>query len=132
MENEELIRRATDLHEETQETEKQISIIDEQIRELENYKSHVNSLKNVSDQNVLSSIGKGIHVKTRFESPEIFIEVGAGVVIKKTVEETISIIEEQLSKFKQARIQLMQRLQTLTTELGTMISILDQLRKSRK
>jgi prefoldin subunit 5 len=83
MENEELIRRATDLHEETQETEKQISIIDEQIRELENYKSHVNSLKNVSDQNVLSSIGKGIHVKTRFESPEIFIEVGAGVVSRK-------------------------------------------------
>src|SRR3989344_8369868 len=104
--NNELLYKASILEDQYKESEGKINFVNQQLAELEQFNLALNSFKHSNEDKMLSSFGKGVYVKTKLESKDLFVEVGAGIVLKKNPDEMTKIIENQLLKLREIRIQL--------------------------
>lgn len=128
MDQQELMK-AQFVHQQMQEMQTHLEMLDTEMLQLEEYSKNLNFLKTNKEKEVLASIGKGLHVKTSLVSSELFVEVGAGVVVKKTPEEAVKIIDLQLDKLKEARLHLVSKIDIYSK---TLESIVDQIQKSQE
>ena len=103
MENEEVMFQAQLLQEEAQKVQQQLDAVEQQLNELTQYKLHLHTFEKSTEKELLSSLGKGIYAKTSLVSKDLFLEVGAGVVVKKTPKEVVLVIEDQIKKLSQMR-----------------------------
>ena len=55
------------------------------------------------------------------DKKKLFIDVGAGVVVKKTPEETIEIVKEQILRLQEARVQISSQLEIYRGKLQEFI-----------
>lgn len=117
------------LRQESQEVEQQLNFVVQQINELEVFSKNLEDLQNQKEKEILASLGKGVYVKAKRNGEEkIFVEVGAGVVLKKSILETREIIEGQIKKFKNARIQLSQQLEGYASDFNEMLNQVNSLK----
>lgn len=130
--NENVLKRAVMLHQQSQEAEKQLGFIDEQINELEVFSKSLDYMDKSKEKEVLASLGKGVFVKSELKDEKLFVDVGAGVFVRKTPTETRKAIEGQLKKFQNARIQIAGQLETLREELGLMIEEIEKLKAEQR
>ncbi|MDO8459716.1 MAG: prefoldin subunit alpha [Nanoarchaeota archaeon] len=119
--NEEMIARASELQQKSEEAEKNLQIINEQMSEMENFKGGLSAFKGAEGKEVLASIGRGVYIKTNIKDTNLFVEVGSGIVLKKKPEEVKNIIAEQLEKFSEAKLQLLKQLESYAKELDVMM-----------
>ncbi len=108
--NTELLLKAQQLESKIKELQEHLNFVDSQILELDSFSENIKALSSFKNNEIISSIGKGVHVPAQITSKSLFVEVGAGIVLKKTHDETIKIIESQLSRIKQARINILSEL----------------------
>ncbi len=95
-----------------------LQLIENEIAELEEFKNNLNFLINSKELGILSSIGKRVFVKTKIEDKDkLFIEVGAGVVVKKSPKDALKIIEKQISRLKEAGLQIASQLESYRGQL---------------
>ena len=100
------------------ELEGHLEIVSNQIIELEDFIGTIEALISSKERDMLASLGKRVFVKTRADDfDKLFVEVGAGVIVKKTPKETADIIKEQIKRFKEARIEISGQLQMHHMEL---------------
>ena len=117
--------------------------------DMENSVNHVTKVNNSSDRDsavkgnsisrmlckndekeILASLGRGVYIKGKIEdNKKLFVEVGAGVVLKKTPFETRNIIEEQIRRFEEARMQLLGQLHLYKEEFGKMVKEINRVKK---
>ena len=130
--NEELLQRAVMLQQQSQEAEKQLAFVDEQIRELEEFSKNLDFIDESKEKEILASLGKGVFIKSEIKEKKLFVDVGAGVLVRKTALETKKVIDGQLKKFIEARIYVVGQLEDFRKELGMMIKEIEKLRNSKK
>jgi len=111
---------------ESEEAEKKLGVIEEQIHELEHFAKGLDEIKKIGGKEVLASVGKGVFVKAEAKDDGLFVNVGAGVFVKKSAVETKGVIEDQVRKFKHVRIQLMQEIENYACELRLMLEELEK------
>lgn len=98
--------------------EENLQLVDNQIAELDEFMKSLDFIMKSKDREMLSPIGKRVYVKTSIEDKEkLFVEVGAGVIVKKSPSETLEIIKEQISRLREARMQIAIQLEEYRREL---------------
>jgi prefoldin alpha subunit len=118
--NQEQVFKAAMLQQQTQEMQQNLEIIENQISELEDFQSSLGNFQ--KDQEILASLGKGVHLPSKITSDKLFVEVGSGVVIRKTPEETKSVIASQLSRLEDVKLQIDAQIETNARELQNLMN----------
>ncbi len=117
-----LLQRAMRLREQSEEIEKQLEFVSEQITELRQFSANLEILKESKEKEMLANIGRGVHMKvSRADEEKLFVEVGAGIVVRKTPNETIREIEKQIGKFQEAKMHLTAQLHEHAEEFRKML-----------
>lgn len=105
--DQEKLFRASLIERQINELESRLEMINQHISELNQFQEYLDIFSKSSNNEMLSSIGKGVYAKTKLLSKDLLVEVGAGVVIKKNPEEMKNVIESQLSKFAEVKSHIM-------------------------
>lgn len=108
--DQELLLKAQFLQNQSQELEQNIEHLEKELQDLSKMNENISFLINNDEKSAISSLGKGVHIKTNIESKELFVEVGAGVIIKKTPDETQKVIKAQIEKLTEANLALHRKL----------------------
>ncbi len=121
--NQEDLIQASLIEREYRELENNLQLIDAQIQELEKFKEDLDFLTNSKNREMLAQIGRGVYISSSIEDKKkLFIEVGSGVVVKKTPEEAQKIIAKQISHLRQAHMQMLSHLESYQSQLNTLIN----------
>ena len=125
--DQEQIMRAANIEREARVLEENLQFVDNQIAELENFKEGLLAFSLSEEKEMLSPFGKRVYIKTKVEDKDkLFVEVGAGVIVKKTPAETIKIVEGQVSRLKEARNQIANQLAAYQIELEAFIRTMQE------
>jgi len=127
----ELIHKASVLQKQSEEIEINLRFINQQISELEAFKAELQFLESHKGKEIISSLGRGVFLKSSRTEDKFFVEVGAGIVVKKSAGEIREIIESQIEKFREAKIRLITELDSYRAELKTMIKSLHETKSKR-
>ena len=120
--NQEKIMAIAEIERVARELEENLQLIEMQIEELGAFNKSLKFIAESKDKEMLSSIGKRVYIKTAIEDKKrLFIDVGAGVVVKKTPEETIEIVKEQILRLQEARLQISSQLEIYRGKLQEFI-----------
>lgn len=113
-----MILQAAVAEQQAHQLEENLQLVDAQITELEEFNRNLKILKDSKEKEMLSQLGKRVYIKTKIEDKEkLFVEVGAGVVVKKTPEETMKIVSNQISRLQEAKVQILSQLNVYHTQL---------------
>ncbi len=116
--NEEMILKAAEIENRARQLEESLQLIDNQILELDNFIASLNNFSKTKENEMLSSLGRRVYVKTRIEDKErLFVEVGAGVVVRKSINDTSKIAKDQISRLQDARMQILSKLSEYHAQL---------------
>lgn len=103
----ELIFRIQQTQQESKELEEKMEIVDRQISELQGFSVSLNDLdKNKKNKEMLASLGKGVYIKTDIKEDRLFVDVGGGVLVRKSVQEAEKVIEEQMKKLNAIKVEM--------------------------
>ncbi|MCU0642471.1 MAG: hypothetical protein MUF61_02745 [archaeon] len=129
MENEILFKAAI-LQKQSEEINEHLNYLGSQLSELEELSGNISKISLSKDNESISSLGKGIFVKSVLSPENLFVNVGAGVIVKKSPEETVNAISSQIKNIHEARTHLMQQLELCNHALQSAIVELENQKKS--
>jgi len=100
----------------------QLDKIDSAIMEIEYLKQSIADLSSIRENNeILSPISNGIFVKAKIgNAKKLLINVGNGVVVEKTSEETKSLLDERIDEISKSRENLLGQLKKIEEKLEEM------------
>lgn len=130
--DQELLMKASLLERNSQELETHLQFINNQITELEAFNVNLVTLQDSSEKEILSSIGKGVYAKANLVDKDLFVEIGAGVIIKKTPQEIKSIIEGQVKTLEETKLRLMAQLEAYNESLQELMRDLEAAAKKEQ
>jgi len=104
--NEEIVARLQEEGQKSKEIEERLEVVDQQLSEMEKFNQVLEGLENRENDEMLASIGKGVYVKTKLSREDLYVDVGSGVVINKSMQETKKIIEQQKDKLHALKTEL--------------------------
>lgn len=119
--NQELIYQASFLEKQSQELQEKVNFISQQISELEVFSKNLLYLDSSNNDEMLSSLGKGVLVKTKLLEKKLFVEVGSGILVRKTPKEAQEVIENQIKIFTEAKDNLESQLESINTHLQSLM-----------
>jgi len=111
------------LGQEAEKLDQQMQMIDQQVVELAAVRESIVSIKDNKDKNaeILANLGKGIFIKADLKSKDLFVNIGKDVIVKKTPDETLKIIDEQTKKMTDGKIAMTERIQQLQIEMNNIL-----------
>jgi prefoldin alpha subunit len=124
--NQQVMMQAQALDNRMKELQQNIEFIDSQVLELDTFKTDISKFSKFNGSEIISSIGKGIHVPSHIKGTELLVEVGSGIVLKKTPEQAVDIVESQLSRIKTARLNILSEIDKTQTEFQSILLKLQQ------
>lgn len=124
--DQETMLKASFLERQTNELEQYLEFIDSQINELELFKENLAVLSTSEEKEILSSLGKGVFLKGNMTEKKLFVEVGSGVVLRKTPEEAGETISFQVKRLKELRIQGLSQLDSTRTQLSDIMEEMEK------
>ena len=128
--SQEMMMRASLIERHLQELNDKIDYIVQQISELEEFKNNLKFLKDAKGKEVLATLGKGIYLKSSCKDNNFFVNVGSGIVLKKTPEETAEIMNSQIKNLHEVKTSLLASLEVYQGLMNQAISDLNQKTKS--
>lgn len=94
----------------------QISILESNISEFENSIKYLEDLRGKSDEDAFVPISMGIYAKAKLQDTDKFIvNVGAGVAVEKSLEDTQVLVKKQLEDMRSYREQMLKGMQLLSS-----------------
>lgn len=128
--SQEILQAAMRMRQESEQVEQQLQFVVQQMSELENFRKNLDSMSENKESEFFANVGRGVYVKAQREKDEkLFVEVGAGIVLKKSYSEAKKVIDGQIKKFQQARMQLSQQLEGYAAEFQRMLSEVEAMKK---
>ena len=124
-EQQELMWKASFLEKQAQEVQEHLTIINQEIESLYALNDGLKSLQKSTEKKIIASIGKGVHVQAHLASKDLLVDVGANVLVKKTPAETQIVIEQQVKKLVEARMQLLEKLEIYQETLQAMLNTVE-------
>lgn len=92
------------LESQAKQLEEQIIMVEQQVAQLSMIQENLNDIGKISNQKILSQLAKDVFIETRAENAKtVLVNVGAGIIVRKTIDETKNYIENQKGKFLEAR-----------------------------
>ncbi|HIG51924.1 prefoldin subunit alpha [Candidatus Parvarchaeota archaeon] len=103
----ELMGKLNLAYQKSQEFDKQINIISQQTLELSKFGEHLDELISFEEKKILTSLGKGVFIKSSIDEKKLFVEVGTGIFIKKDPENARKVVDSQIKKLEELKNSLM-------------------------
>ena len=120
--NQESIQILNQLNEQHEAANEQLKIVEQQITEIDTFDNELIVLKNQKDGEIIAPLGKSVFAKMKLrENEKFFVEVGAGIFVRKDIDETISVAKEQKEKLESFREQLTQEVAFIAAQLEEII-----------
>jgi len=111
--------RLSMLEQQARQIEQQLQAIEQQIIELQLLKMNLDELKRSDNKDeVLASIGGNIFVKTSLQSKELFVDVGAKTVVKKSIDEAKELIDKDISRMTETRNKIFEEFNEVAEAIG--------------
>lgn len=103
------------LDQKCKEIQQQVTVIDQQLTELQILENNINEIKKIEDNSeTLSQLGQGIFINSRVnKTDEIFIDIGSKIVVKKTAEEARELIKKRIEQVMNIRGLIFQELNNI-------------------
>lgn len=123
MEEQEKFMQLQMLDKQYSQTAEQLQLIEHEVVELDEFVKSLSHLESSKETSMLAPLGRGVYVPAdRHEKEKLFVEVGAGVVVRKTVKEAIEVVSGQLEQLKTAYHQLKNQEAFFASQLQAIIS----------
>lgn len=127
--NQELSFKASLIERHMQELAEKIEYVSQQLEELEEFNKNIKFIKGSKGKETFASLGRGIYIKSSSVENNLFVNVGSGVVLKKTPEDTAKIIEAQIKSFYEGKNSLMAQIEVYKSLMNQTLASLDKARK---
>jgi len=124
--DQQLLMEASQLEKYTSELEQHEEYIAQQITELTQFAEQLHEISKSSEKKLLSSIGKRVYLQTEVTDKKLFVEVGAGVIVRKTPEELHEVIVEQLAQLRESQKKITTQRSFYTQKLHELMHMLEQ------
>ncbi len=128
----ELIYKAQAVQKEIEEMETHAGLIDQELGELQRFKKDLETLEKKEKPSLLSSLGKGVFMKTEAVEKELFVEVGAGIIVRKSSAQTQEVIDTQIKKISEARLHIVSKLELYHQALQQLVMSIQQEQEKQK
>lgn len=119
-----LIIEANEIQQKSQELSQNLEFIDSQLSELSDFILTVESISKSEDNSTLTTLGKGVYIKSALMEKDFYVDVGVGVIIKKSSSQTLDIIYSQIDKLKSARTSILSELDSLQNRFAEVLQII--------
>ncbi len=121
----ELFARAQIAYQQAQAHEERLGFINQQIQELEGFDSGLKQLAHNQHGELLTSIGKGVFVKTKRVEQDFFVDVGAQVFVKRGLLDIQATLGEQINRLNELREEVKEELADLRQELSELMDSIE-------
>jgi len=132
MEQQEFMVQLQMLQQEAEAMDQQIQLIEQQVAEMNAVKLSLEELKNEKQtiaKTILANLGKGIFIEAEVKSNNLFVNVGKDVLVKKTPQQTLEIVEEQLKKLETGKASILERIEEIQRNMQ---SLVEEVQKNAK
>ncbi len=120
-----MVLKAAEIENRARQLEESLQIIDNQISELDSFIDGLDNFAKSKENEMLSGFGRRVYVKTKIEDKEnLFVEVGAGIIVKKTPQDTLEIAKDQIARLQEARIQILSKLEEYHAQLQEFLEVM--------
>lgn len=102
--------------------QQQLEAIERGIVELTSLNFGLDELVGATGKEIYAPMGKGIFVKAKLISEELNVDIGEGNIVKKSIPETKALIEEQIKKLEQVKLEMERNLEQLGQEITGMMN----------
>lgn len=130
--NQETLMKASFLEKESNKLGEQLEMIENQIQELEQFSINLASFSKNQGKDILATLGKGVHTKAQIQNKDLYVEVGSGIVVKKTPEQIKKVIEGQVKRLKEAKLQIQTRMDIYSTALQELVHQIEQMQAQKQ
>ena len=127
--DDELIIKLQETHRQSQEIEEKFKVVEQQLDELQKFASSLEDLGKNSNKEILASLGKGVYIKSDIKDEKLFVDVGSGILVRKSIEESRQVVEEQSKKLNEMKIQLVAENETIAGKMGGLIEKVEEFRE---
>jgi|TARA_B100000315_G_scaffold101489_1_gene93253 prefoldin alpha subunit len=115
--NQELMFELEGLNKQSQENEERLKIVEQQIAELQGFEKNLGELETNKNKEVLASLGKGVFIKADLREEDLFVEVGSGILVKKSLGDSKKIAEQQNRKLLEMKTQLLSENESISEKM---------------
>jgi prefoldin alpha subunit len=130
--NQEQLMTLQMIEQEANQLNQQIEIIESNISELEDLRLCLNELEKNENREILANLGKKIFLPVEIKKKELIVEVGNKNFVKKSIPETRKIIEEQLSQMNSLKMQLVDKIEALKSEMQNIVIEINNSQKNKE
>ena len=109
------------LQQEAQEMNQQLQLIEQNISEMQELKSSLEEIEKDKNKEILANIGKRIYLPVEIKDKNLFVEVGKGNFVKKSVPEAKKVVDEQIKKLIIGKTDITKRLEELQQEVNNLM-----------
>lgn len=109
------------LEQESNQLNQQIELLDQNINEITQLKMSISELQSLNKEKILIDIGKKIYLPVNLDEKELIIEIGNDCYVKKSFNDAIKLIDEQLIKIKNAKEMIVQDLNKVQENVDRLI-----------
>jgi prefoldin alpha subunit len=104
-----------------QNLQQQLQAVDEGIVELANLSLNLDELKDSKEKEVLASVGRGIFIRAKIKSEDLLVDVGSKNFVKKDIEGTKMLIQDQIDKLEEVKKEIYNSLEELNNQISEII-----------
>lgn len=122
MEQQEYFMKMQMIEQEASRIDQQLQVMDQHIADLIAIKSSISEIGTTKEKEIMANLGKGIFVKAEIKTKDLLVNTGRNIFIKKTPEQTIEIIDNQISKLTSGKQEFTGRIMDLQAEMQEIVS----------
>jgi len=115
--NQELMFELEELNRQSKDNEERLRIVEQQILELKSFENNLEELENNENNEILASLGKGVFIKADLKEENLFVEVGSGILVKKSLGNSKKIAEQQTKKLIEMKNQLLSENESISERM---------------
>ncbi len=116
-EQQELMFKLSMYEQQIQQLQQQIQAIEQGIIEINSLGLGLEELKGSEGKEIFAPIGRGIYAKAKLLSEELTVDIGGGNFVKKSIDDTKKLINEQIQKLKDVKKDLEDNLEKVGQEV---------------
>ena len=121
MAKEDYLIRLSMLEQEGRKLEEQLQLINQQLQEFQVLNLSLEKLNKTEEKEILAGLGRGIYFKTELKDKKLFVNVGDNIILKKSPEETIEIINKQIRQLEGMKEKLLIEIENINHQLQELV-----------
>ncbi|VVB78771.1 Prefoldin subunit alpha [uncultured archaeon] len=119
--NQEQFMQLQMIEQEVNQLNQQTELVEQNLNEISELKAGLEEIEKNETKEILVNVGKRIYIPVEIKEKSLVVEVGNKNFVKKSISETKKLIDEQLKKLNEAKLQIVERLQELEMTMRDLV-----------